>query len=88
MMGGYGGYGYGHMLGYGGFGFGWIFTLIIWILIVWAIVSFVRAASGKGHSDWHLHEKEDSASKIIKERFAKGEITKEEFEKMKKDLMD
>jgi putative membrane protein len=38
--------------------------------------------------DWHMGKKEDSAMRILKERFAKGEITKEEFEKMKKDLMD
>ena len=86
MMGRYGDWGYGHMFDYG-FGFGWIFVLIVWALIIWAIIAFVRAASGKGGSNWSTHEKEDYAMKILKERYAKGEITKEEFEKMKKDLL-
>lgn len=86
-MGRYGDWGYGQMMGYGGFGFGWIFTIIIWALIIWAIVAFVRAASGKGVSDWgNIGKKEDSALKILKERYAKGEINKEEFEQKKKDI--
>lgn len=85
MMGRYGDWGCGHMLGYG-FGFGWIFTIIIWALIIWAIVAFVRAASGKGSSAWHGQEKEDTAMRILKERYAKGEIDKEEFQQRKKDI--
>lgn len=87
MMGRYGDWGYGQMMGYGGFGFGWIFTLIVWALIIWAIVAFVRAMSGKGGSNW-MHRDEDSAMKILKDRYAKGEITKEEFEQRKKDLTE
>lgn len=30
--------------------------------------------------------KEDDALRIVRERYAKGELTKEQFEKMKKDL--
>ena len=88
MMGRYGalGYGYGgHMLGYG-FGFGWIFMLIVWALIIWAIIAFVRGGKcWDGRCDWH-DKSEDSATKILKERYAKGEITKEEFEQKRKDI--
>jgi len=86
MMGRYGDWGYGQMMGYGGFGFGWIITIIIWALIIWAIIAFIRAVSGKSGLDWRMQDKENSALKILKERYAKGEINKEEFEQKRKDI--
>lgn len=82
------------MYGYGlgsGFGFfGGFMMLIFWGLIIWAIIALVRGVSGggccgMGHSNGNGH-KGDNAVSILKERYAKGEITKEDFEKMKKDL--
>ncbi|EKD46746.1 MAG: hypothetical protein ACD_67C00084G0002 [uncultured bacterium] len=84
MMGRYGDWGYGQMMGYG-FGFGWIFTIVFWTLIIWAIVVIVKAVSGKNGSGW-MKNQEDSAMKILKDRYAKGEIGKEEFEQKKKDI--
>ena len=80
---------FGHMGGFG-FGFGWIFMFFFWGLIIWAIFALVRGVSGHGcwggyHHDEHGH-KGNNALNILKERYAKGEISKEEFEKMKKDL--
>lgn len=74
-----------------GFGFGWIFMLIFWGLIIWAIFALIRGATGNGfgyrgrHWDEHGRRGNDALD-ILKERYAKGEISKEEFEKMKKDL--
>jgi putative membrane protein len=87
MMGNY----FGHMGGFGfGFGFGWIFMLIFWVLVIWAIFALVRGVSGRGCGHWHDHgqqgKKESNALNILKERYAKGEINKEDFEKIKKDL--
>lgn len=84
---------YDNMMGWG-FGFGWIFMLIFmllfWGLIIWAFFALVRGVSGHGGGHWHNHNehkhKESSALDILKERYAKGEITKEDFERMKKDL--
>jgi putative membrane protein len=82
---------WGNMMGWGGgFGFGWIFMLVFWGLIIWGIVALVRGAGGHGcwgghHHDEHGH-KSNTALDILKERYAKGEISKEDFEKMKKDL--
>ena len=83
MMGNYFGGGYG----FGGFGF--FFMLLFWGLIIWAIIAGVRMLSnGHGHQGDCCGggAKEDSAQKVLRERYAKGEITKEQFEQMKKDL--
>jgi len=73
-----------------GFGFGWIFMLLFWGLIIWAVFALVRGVSGYGCWGGHPrdeHERKGSnALSILKERYAKGELNKEEFEKMKKDL--
>ena len=66
-----------------GFFGGFFFTLIFWALIIWAIVALVRYLSGQGRSE----NKESKALEILKERYAKGEIAKEEFEAKKKDLL-
>lgn len=90
-------YGLGHMLG-----FGWIFMLIFWALVIWAIVAFIRSM-GYGHhcrhcqhhghhGEHHEHHGDgekggDKALAILKERFAKGDISKEEFQEKKEELL-
>ncbi len=82
----YGGWG---MMGpgmMGGFGWGWfmpIFMIIFWGLVIWGIVALVRGLSGSRGSD---SSKADSPLEILKSRYAKGEIDKEEYEEKKKDL--
>jgi uncharacterized membrane protein len=44
---------------------------------------------GRRHHHWHNYyhdESKNSALNILQERYAKGEITKEQYESMKKDL--
>lgn len=85
MMGRYGDWGYGQMMN-AGFGLGWIFTVIIGALLIWAAVAFVRGGKcWDGRCDYRDKE-EDSALKILRERYAKGELNKEEFEKMRNNL--
>lgn len=92
MMGNYFGNmmgGWGSSFGFFGAFFGFIFTILFWGLIIWAIFSLVRGFSGRGccggHGAEHKH-REDEALEILKERYAKGEISKEEFERIKGDL--
>ena len=86
MMGGFG-FNNNNMMtnfGYGAFGwFGWIFMILWWLLILAAVVALLRwlvnQFGGGGSAG-------KSALHILKERYARGEINKEEFEEKKKDL--
>jgi len=69
------------MNGFFGMGFGWIIWLVIIVVIVWVIFQF------KGDNRGHYDKSSESPMDILKKRYAKGEISKEEFEKMKKEMM-
>ncbi len=74
--------GWGHMMYYG-FGYGGMFMWIIFLIVIGLLVYFiVQAQKSKGQtssqSETHLD--------ILKKRYAKGEITKEEYDRIKKDL--
>jgi putative membrane protein len=57
----------------------------MWILIIGLI--FVLIWTNTREKDKYLpFDKSESAIDILKKRYAKGEITKEQFEQMKKDL--
>lgn len=71
------------MGGYGmGFGFGGFFMLLWWVLIIVGIVALVKwlghPHAGQGGSD--------KAIEILRERYARGEIDEQEFQKRKRDL--
>lgn len=71
----------------GGFGFGWIFMLLFWGLIIWAIIVLAKNLSGENCCNSHQNKnKQDKAMDILRERYATGELSKEDFEKMKNDL--
>jgi len=73
----YNGYGgYGNMMGWFG---GGIMMILFWVLAIIFIVWIVREISGK--------TSRSNALEILKERYAKGEIDKKEFEEKKKDLI-
>jgi len=72
-------------------GFGLIFMFVFWGFIIWAIVTLIRGSFGRNHMCEHdygddTHKKDKSPLEILKERYAKGEIDKKEFEEKKKDL--
>lgn len=64
--------------------FGWMHVLW-WTFIVLAIVALVRLSFGRGPLGFRRPE-EDRALAILRERFARGEIDKAEFEERKHDL--
>lgn len=67
-----------------GSNWGWAFLMMLfWAVVLILIVVLVTRALGGGRGDGH---KTNDAVSIVKERYAKGEITKKEFEQLKKDL--
>lgn len=77
---GYGGWnGWGNMMGWGRFG--WILMLFFWILVVLTIVALIRYLTGsKRNTD------KDVPLNILRARYAKGDISKKEFDKIKNDI--
>lgn len=83
---------FGYGMGYGYSPLAFIPELIVWIVIIVAVVALVKYMTHQGHYYGHGHhmmgEDHTTAIDILKERYAKGEITKKEFEEMKKDILD
>lgn len=70
----------------GGFGWGWsIFMVLFWGLVIWGVVVLVRGLSQPRGPD-SSSGRPESALELLKKRYARGEISKEEFEEKKKDL--
>jgi putative membrane protein len=64
--------------------FGWIFWLILLGIIIWAAVTIInKIQTGTGNNQLG-----ESSIDILKKRFAKGEITKEQYDQMKTVLKD
>ncbi len=72
--------------GWGWMGFGMIGMSLFWILLVVAIVGLVRGTWRSGPPIERRQEK--TALDILKERYARGEIEKEEFTQKRRDLAD
>ncbi len=68
---------------FGGMWFGWIFWIVLIVIIIWAVVQFTNR--NQSTNTTNIVSKETPLD-ILKKRYAKGEITKEQFEEMKKDL--
>jgi len=78
MMYGFGNYGPGM-----GMGLNMLFMALIWILVIIAIIWFVKAIFGQDHRQ----ARHESVEDILKKRYARGEISKEEFERLQQELL-
>lgn len=63
--------------------FGWLFMILFWALVILAIIWLVKTSVGKTDGQ----DKTLTAVEILKKRYAKGEISKKEFEQMRKNIV-
>lgn len=75
----WGGYDYGW-----GMGFGMISVVLFWVLVILGIVILVKWISGASSGPGQTAAK--TALDILKERYARSEIGRDEFEQKKRDI--
>lgn len=63
-------------------GFGLLSMVLFWAVLIFGGVFVARWLIGQGFG-----HREDSALEILKKRYARGEINKQEFEERKRDLL-
>ena len=82
-----GGQGYWHPMGGGGWGhmlFGGLMMLAFWVAVIVLIVVLVRWLTGSQGGEPPGAPGRSSALEILEERFARGEIDKDEFEERRR----
>jgi putative membrane protein len=68
----------------GGMGMGWIFMVLVWSLIIAGIVVLVKwlmTQNSRGHAPPNK-----TAMETLQERYARGEIDRNEYEQKRRDL--
>ena len=82
--------GWPNMMGglFGGLGFIWVIFIFIFILAIIAgvIILIIWAVRRTGSTQQSQQISGNAAISALKERYAKGEITKEEYENIKKEI--
>jgi putative membrane protein len=67
-----------------GMGFGGPFMIVLWILVIAGVVVLVKWVIDQSSTSTSYRDK--SPLDILRERYARGEINREEYEKKKSDL--
>jgi putative membrane protein len=68
--------------GWFGPGFGWLFMVLVWVLVIVGIVAIIKSAATPSVS------RGETPLEILKARYARGEIGKEEYERMRSELQE
>src|SRR3989338_5054416 len=72
-----------HPMWWGAWGLGMmLMMLLFWVLVIVGLVVGIRCLLGQ-----RKESRSDSALEILRQRYARGEINKEEFEAKKRDLL-
>ena len=64
-----------------GMGFGFALMFLFWTAVIWLVFELVRDKPVRDSKDFL------GSLGILKERYAKGEITKKQFDQMKKEIV-
>jgi len=62
-------------------GIGMLFMVLFWVFVIAGVVYLIRWLMSQG-----LTSRPESSLDILKKRYARGEISKEQFDEMKQDL--
>ncbi len=80
------------MMGFGFFGIGMLLMVLFWVVVIgggiWLVTTLARGSQGQSapRSLMPSAPISETPLDILKARYAKGEITKEQFEAMRHDL--
>lgn len=77
MMGGF---------GLGGILFGGLMMVVFWVLVIVGVVWLVATVARGGQPHISAPVSSQTPQDVLKARYAKGEITKEQYDQMKSDL--
>ena len=72
--------GHGWMWGLG-MGFGSLVMLAFWGVVIVGVILLIRSVGGAHGALWH-----ETPLNLLKRRYAAGQITREQYEQMRKDL--
>jgi len=87
----YGGWHMGPGMMGGGWGMGWfgmVIMLVFWVLVIVGLVYLIKWLARSSRGEAQVPRAGSNALEILKERYARGEIEKAEFEEKKRDLAD
>ncbi len=68
--------------GWFGPGFGWLFMILVWVLVIAGVVALIKWLA------WSPTRRGETPLEILKTRYARGEISKEEYERMRRELQE
>ncbi len=72
--------------GYGMLGMGWLISLVFLLLAVLVILALIKYLRQPARRPGDLPKTSDSALAVLNERYARGEIDSETYERMKAQL--
>lgn len=68
--------------GWFGPGFGWLFMILVWVLVIAGVVALIKWLA------WSPARRAETPLEILKMRYARGEISKKEYERMRRELQE